>query len=294
MFKDFRNILDRLKNDKPEKEHASVPDARGIFQAEKKLKKTVIITVVNQKGGCGKTTTAVNLSACLAQKGYSTLLVDLDPQANASLGIGVAVDELQHSVYDVFSKNTQLDKVILPTAIKGLDIAPATSLLSGLQFELVDCLGREGVFKTALRKMLHTGNRHYDYILIDCSPALNIITINALVACNYVLIPVQTHYYSLEGMKELFSTISVVKERLNFELENIGIVATLFDSRTNINKEMLGQIKDYFKSILFDTVINMNVKLCEAPIYKKPITTYDPRSRGAQDYERLAEELLAR
>ena len=257
-------------------------------------RKTTIVSVVNQKGGCGKTTTAVNLSACLAMRGYKTLLVDLDAQAHASLGLGINVGEIENSVYNVFKDNVEMQRVAMPTTVSNLNIVPSTNLLSGLHVELSDYLGRESILRIAIRKMLERIEEPYTYIIMDCSPALNIITINALTASNYVLVPIQTHYYSLEGMKELFSTIDVVKERLNFELEVLGIVATLFDRRMKINNDMLVQIKEYFGSLFFPSLINMNVKLIEAPIHKKPITVYDPKSRGAEDYEKLTEEFLIR
>jgi chromosome partitioning protein len=248
-----------------------------------------IVAVVNQKGGCAKTTTAINLSACLAQMGHEVLLVDMDPQANASLGLGVDIDNLNLSIYDVLINNLGLDKIVANTAVKGLEIAPASSVLSGAQLELADLLGRESILKIALRK--HCLTKKYDYIFIDCSPSLNLLTINALVAANSILIPIQTHYYSLEGMRELFSTIDIVRERLNGELEILGIVATMFDGRTKLNRQMLTQIQEYFKEMVFKTVINNNIKLCEASLHKQPIALYDGQSKGAHDYLNLAREI---
>lgn len=254
--------------------------------------KNTVIAICNQKGGCAKTTTAVNLSAILGEKGYRVLLIDLDPQAHASLGLGVDTEKLERSIYDVLVNNINLESVIHKTGFKNLDIAPATPVLSGAQLELADILGRETVLKIALRKLRLVNQ--YDFILIDCSPSLNLITINALTAARFVFVPIQTHYYSLEGMKELFSTIEIVKERLNFELETLGILATLFDMRTKINHQVLAQIRDYFKDVVFNTVIHNNVKLCEAPIYKKPIHIYAPVSKGAMDYGSLSDEFITR
>lgn len=249
-----------------------------------------IIAVTNQKGGCAKTTTAVNLAGCLAEKGYKVLMVDLDPQAHASLGLGV--DNADRTVYDVLMNNVSLNDVIVRTQVEKLDIVPSNSVLSGAQLELATVLGRESVLRIAVRKMLL--KKDYDFIFFDCNPSLNLVTINALVAADSILIPIQTHYYSLEGMKELFSTISIVHERLNPELQILGILATLYDTRTNISAKILDQIRDYFKGMVFNTVIRNNVKLCEAPIFKKPIHLYDNHSTGAQDYFSLAEEVIAK
>ncbi len=254
------------------------------------MSKNIVIAICNQKGGCAKTTTAVNLAGAIAHRGYSVLLIDLDPQAHASLGVGVDVESLQKSIYDVLINNLSLQSVIQVTTTQNLDIAPATSILSGAQLELANILGRETVLKTALRKLRLAKN--YDFIILDCSPSLNLITINALVAAESILVPIQTHYYSLEGMKELFSTIDIVRERLNFDLGVLGILATLFDGRTKVSHQVLCQIREYFKDKVFKTVVHNNVKLCEAPIYKKPIHLYDPKSQGAKDYADLAEEVL--
>lgn len=255
------------------------------------LPKNIYITICNQKGGCAKTTTTVNLSAALAVKGYKVLVVDLDSQAHASLGLGVDVGNIKHSVYDILINNMHFQTVIQKNVIDNLDIAPSNTFLSGAQLELAGMLGRETVLKTALRKLKLS--QEYDFIIIDCSPSLNLITINALVASRYILIPIQTHYYSLEGMKELFSTIDIVRDRLNFELEILGILPTLFDKRTKINHRVLAEIRDYFNEKVFETVIHNNVKLCEAPLYKKPINIYAPQSQGTKDYASLANEAIA-
>ena len=292
MLNDLKNFIAKYKRKKFNETITPMDKAdTTIGLPTNLLPKNLAIAICNQKGGCAKTTTAINLSACLAQKGYKVLLVDLDPQANASLGLGVDVENLEKSIYDVLINNLSLESIIQRTTVDNLDIAAANSILSGAQLELADILGRETVLKIALRKLRLI--RTYDFIFLDCSPSLNLITINALVAANSVLIPIQTHYYSLEGMKELFSTIDIVRERLNFELEILGILATLFDTRTKVSHQMLEQIRDYFKDMVFKTTIHNNVKLCEAPIYKKPIHLYDPKSQGAQDYWALTEEVIA-
>lgn len=251
-----------------------------------------IIAVTNQKGGCAKTTTAINLSGCLAHKGYRVLLVDLDPQAHASLGVGVDKDNIDKTVYDVLINNASLSDIILRTHIEKLDIAPSNSLLSGAQLELSPLLGRENVLRIAVRKLLI--RKEYDFIIFDCNPSLNLVTINALSAADSILVPLQAHYYSLEGMKELFCTIEIVRERLNPDLRILGILATLFDNHASIHAEVLEQMRDYFKDKVFNTVIRNNVELCEASFYKKPIHIYDHKSLGARDYFSLTQEVIMR
>ena len=289
MLEELKNLVPKFL--RPKTSPSQEVSSYGLNEPSKDniVKTPRIVAVVNQKGGCAKTTTAINLSACLAQMGHEVLLVDMDPQANASLGIGVDIDNLNTSIYDVLINNLALDKIVANTGVKGLEIAPASSVLSGAQLELADLLGRESILKIALRK--HCLIKQYDYIFIDCSPSLNLLTINALVAANSVLIPIQTHYYSLEGMRELFSTIDIVRERLNADLEILGIVATMFDGRTKLNRQMLQQIQEYFKEMVFKTVINNNIKLCEASLHKKPIVMYDEQSKGAHDYMNLAREI---
>jgi len=292
MLNDLKNFIAKYKGKKFNETITPMDKADTTIGLQTNLlSKNLAIAICNQKGGCAKTTTAINLSACLAQKGYKVLLVDLDPQANASLGLGVDLENLEKSIYDVLVNNLSLESIIQRTTVGELELAPAISILSGAQLELADILGRETVLKIALRKLRLV--KSYDFIFLDCPPSLNLITINALVAANSVLIPIQTHYYSLEGMKELFSTIDIVRERLNFELEILGILATLFDTRTKVSHQMLEQTRDYFKDMVFKTIIHNNVKLCEAPIYKKPIHLYDPKSQGAQDYWALTEEIIA-
>lgn len=296
MFDELKKIVKRMNgSEKPsaDPDQASIRSiAPQISEGSPKFVNVSrqIVAVTNQKGGCAKTTTAVNLAACLAEKGYKVLVVDLDPQAHASLGLGVDKDNIDKTVYDVLINNVELNEVILRTQVERLDIAPSNSLLSGAQLELASILGRESVLRIAVRKLLL--RKDYDFIFFDCNPSLNLVTINALVAADSILVPLQTHYYSLEGMKELFSTVEVVRERLNPDLHILGIVATLYDTRTKISAKMLEQIRDYFKEKVFNTVIRNNVKLCEAPIHKKPIHIYDRNSAGAQDYFSLTEEVI--
>jgi len=291
MFEDFKTFFGKFNQkdlDNPMSKRGSVYSSRSRQDLN-----IPIIAIANQKGGTGKTTTAINLSAALADKGFSVLLIDIDAQAHASLGLGVEVENLSYSIYDVMVKNTELELAILPTKIKRLDIVPATSILTGAQLEIADLLGREMGLRTAVYKMINTSQRHYDYILIDCSPSLNLLTINSFVAAKALLVPIQTHYFSLEGMKELFSTIQIVKDRLNSELDLLGILPTLFDARTRMSRDILTQIKRHFKDKVFPTPIRMNVKLAEAQIHRKSIFEYDLTSNGAKDYMALAERVIA-
>jgi chromosome partitioning protein len=292
LLSDLKNLIERYRQRKAETDAIMAKEEMGFrdFTQSSPIRKNNVIAICNQKGGCAKTTTAINLSSCIAAKGHSVLLIDLDPQAHASLGLGIDIENAERTIYDVLINNAGLDSVIHKTSVNNLDIIPANSILSGAQLELADMLGREIVLRIALRKLKLL--RGYDFIFLDCSPSLNLITINALAASSSVIIPIQTHYYSLEGMKELFSTIDIVKDRLNSELEILGILATLFDVRTRLNHEMLEQIRRYFKDMVFKTSIRNNVRLSEAPIYKKPIHIYDPKSQGAKDYWDLAEEVL--
>jgi len=256
--------------------------------------KTSIIVIANQKGGCGKTTTCINLSAALAKMDQKVLIIDLDAQAQTSLGVGIDTDALKYSIYDVMVKNLELESVILPTNIPNMDIAPASSMLTGAQLEIATLLGREWILRTSIYKMINTGTRNYDYIIMDCSPSLNLTTINGLASAQFLLIPAQTHYFSLEGMKELLSTIKIVKERLNPRLQMLGILPTLFDIRTRISRKILSQMRKYFGDEVFKTVIHTNIKLVEAQVQKKSIYEFAPNSNGARDYLALSQEVVSR
>jgi len=250
-----------------------------------------IIAIANQKGGCGKTTTAVNLAACLAQKEYKVLLVDLDPQAHATLGVGVDPYKIEESIYDILIKpDRPVKDIVRWTGVKNLWIAPSNILLSGADIELINRMGREKVLEEIFSKI----GPSYDFVIIDCAPSLSLLTVNALNAAKKVLIPIQAHYYAMEGMKQLFSTIEEVKKRLNPELKILGILLTMVDSRTNICREVSRGVRDYFNDKVFKTEIHINVKLTEAPSAGKPISVYDPCSVGAKDYEDLANEVLYR
>lgn len=249
------------------------------------------IAVANQKGGCGKTTTAVSLSACLAQLGYKVLLVDLDPQGHATLGVGIDANRLRLTIYDLLLKpETPVQEVIKWTDVKNLWIAPANILLSGADLELVNRMGREKVLEEALSQL----EDFYDFVIIDCVPSLGIMTVNALNYAKEVLIPIQAQYYALEGMKQLFLTIDQVKRRLNPELKILGVLLTMVDPRAAICREVVEGIRDYFKEKVFKTVIQSSYELMEAPSAGLPITVYDPDSQGAREYRELAAEILGR
>ncbi|MBL7071335.1 MAG: ParA family protein [Candidatus Omnitrophica bacterium] len=291
MFDDIRSFF--MKREEDRASEIGRPESHFEYLTERTAgAHTIIITIANQKGGCGKTTTAINLSAALAKRGFKVLMLDIDAQSHASLGIGVDVDNLNCSIYDVLVKGMQLENAIFHTYANNLDIAPATSMLSGAQLEIADLLGREGILRTAIYKMINTSKNDYDYVILDCSPSLNLLTVNGLVAADHILIPIQTHYFSLEGMRELFSTIKIVKERLNLGLQILGILPTLYDPRTRMNKDILKQIQDYFKDKVFKNPIRMNIRLAEASAHRKSIFDFAPDSNGAKDYSAFTEEVI--
>lgn len=255
------------------------------------VEKVVRIAVINQKGGCGKTTTAINLSACLAEMGYPILLVDLDPQAHATLGLGVTGDDLEHAVYHLLLRpDLPPTRVLRSTYHRNLKLLPANGLLASAQMELFSVPQRDQVLKNRLEELRDL----FPLVLMDCPPSLNLLTINALTAATQVIIPIQTQYYSLDGMRELFKTIEVIRGNSNPGLEILGILPTLFDARTKMNRAMLQAVKEYFRKDVFETVICLNAALAECPMVGQPITRYAPGSRGAADYRRLAEEVIAR
>lgn len=249
---------------------------------------TRIITIANQKGGVAKTTTAVNLSACLAAWGRKVLLVDIDPQGNATSGLGVDRDNLTASIYDLLLGEGEIEGVIIDTGIENLDLVPANISLAGAEIEMVGMEKRE----TKLRDFLIPIRDRYHYIFIDCPPSLGLLTINALTAASSVLIPIQCEYYALEGVGQLLQTINLVQQRLNPHLLLEGVLLTMFDARTNLAIQVVDEVKDYFGNKVFSTVIPRNVRLSEAPSHGKPVITYDPRSKGAILYQELAQEVM--
>lgn len=248
-----------------------------------------IIAVTNQKGGSGKTTTVVNLGACLAQLGEKVLLVDIDPQTHTTIHLGLKAHEIRTTIYDVLMNSKPVDKAISKTLVKKLDILPSDINLSGAEIELVNMAGREKILKDRIKEL----NDKYDYILIDCPPSLGILTLNALNVAQELFIPIQAEFFALEGMTKLLQTIKVVKERINRELEISGIILTMFDGRKNICKDVALKVEEFFKEKTFKTRIRDNVKLAEAPSYGQPVILYAPHSYGSLDYQKLAKEVLS-
>ena len=246
-----------------------------------------IIAVVNQKGGVGKTTTAVNLSAVLAKKGKKVLLVDEDPQGNATSGLGIDKNA-EKSTYDVIVNDTNMQEAIVGTSIKNLFLCPSNINLAGAEVELVSMMSRE----TKLKEKLEELKDKFHYIIIDCPPSLGLLTINALTAANSLLIPIQCEYYALEGVGQLMNTVNLVKKQLNKDLYIEGVILTMNDARTNLSTQVINEVKKFFKNNVYKTVIPRNVKLSEAPSYGMPISIYAPLSKGARCYEKLTNELL--
>ncbi len=248
-----------------------------------------IIAIANQKGGVGKTTTSVNLSAALSKKGKNVLLIDTDPQGNATSGIGIDKNN-EKSIYNVLVEDTKISETILETGIKKLHVCPANIDLAGAEVELVSMEDREKRLCNKIEEI----KDNYDYIIIDCPPSLGLITLNALTAANSVLIPIQCEYYALEGLGQLINTVKLVKKHLNTELEIEGALLTMQDARTNLSNQVIKEVNKYFEDKVYKTIIPRNIKLSEAPSYGMPITVYDPRSKGAKFYEKLAKEVLKR
>lgn len=248
-----------------------------------------IIAVANQKGGVGKTTTAVNLAACLAEEqGLRVLIVDIDPQGNTTSGLGISKKHLDSSVYEVLVEDRPAETALCPTAVANLFILPSTIDLAGAEIELVPALSRENKLKRALKEV----RQRFDITLIDCPPSLGLLTVNALTAADSVLVPIQCEYYALEGLTQLMNTIRIVQINLNPELHLEGVLLTMFDGRTNLSIQVVDEVKRHFRGKVYRTVVPRNVRLSEAPSYGQPIIHYDPKCRGAEVYSELAEEVV--
>lgn len=246
------------------------------------------IAICNQKGGVAKTTTAINVSAFLALKGKKTLLIDLDPQANATSGVGINRKDIQHSIYNVLHEHVSLEQAIMDTEIEYLSIVPSNINLTGAEVELVNVMGREYRLKKAINEM----KRQFDYIILDCPPSLGLLTINGLTSADSILIPIQCEYYALEGLGQLVNTFKLVRENLNDKLEIEGVLMTMADFRTNLTKEVISEVQKFFGGKVYKTVIPRTIKLTEAPGFGKPIALYDPDSPGAKKYSEVADEML--
>ena len=246
-----------------------------------------VISIANQKGGVGKTTTAVNLSTILAKKGKKVLMIDTDPQGNASSGLGINKD-VNFSVYDVIINDVEIENTVQKTMVKNLDVCPSNINLAGAEVELVSMMSREH----RLKEKIDNQKDKYDYIIIDCPPSLGLITLNAFTASDSVLIPVQCEYYALEGLGQLINTINLVKKHLNKDLTIEGALLTMFDIRTNLSNQVVKEVNRYFENKVYKTVIPRNVRLSEAPSYGMPISVYDPKSKGAKSHDKFVKEFL--
>ena len=287
-----RSVSRETKQEPEQEEFVETPIKT--YDQKKPIKRAVgitrVIAIINQKGGVGKSTTAINLSAALGELGRQVLLVDLDPQGNTTSGLGIEKGRLDACVYDVVISGKPLVDIIIPDVYEGVDLVPATINLAGAEVELVSQMARENRLKEALGPM----RGKYDYIFIDCPPSLGLLTINALVAADKLLIPIQCEFYALEGVTKLLESMKRVKTYLNPSLDIYGVLLTMFDKRTTLSKQVAAEVREYFKRLVFETEVPRSVKVSEAPSYGMPITEYDPTGKGAEAYRALAKEVILR
>ena len=249
-----------------------------------------IIAVANQKGGVGKTTTSINLAACLAEKGKQVLAVDMDPQGNLTSGLGVDKDSVEKSIYELIIGEVDIKEVINKEVLENLDIIPTSIDLSAAEIELIGVDDKEYILRNAIDQV----KDQYDFVIIDCPPSLSMLTINAMTTADSVIVPIQCEYYALEGLSQLIHTVELVKDRLNSKLEIEGVVFTMYDARTNLSLQVVENVKDNLQQNIYKTIIPRNIRLAEAPSYGLPINKYDPKSTGAESYMRLADEVIER
>ena len=249
-----------------------------------------IIAVANQKGGVGKTTTSINLAACLAEKGKKVLAVDMDPQGNLTSGLGVDKDSVEKSIYELIIGEVDIKEVINKEVLENLDIIPTSIDLSAAEIELIGVDDKEYILRNAIDQV----KDQYDFVIIDCPPSLSMLTINAMTTADSVIVPIQCEYYALEGLSQLIHTVELVKDRLNSKLEIEGVVFTMYDARTNLSLQVVENVKDNLQQNIYKTIIPRNIRLAEAPSYGLPINKYDPKSTGAVSYMRLADEVIER